>query len=118
MLEINSESLSEKIPLCPDAHGTIRVGNTRVTLSAVISCFQRGATPEAIVDRFNTLLLADVYFVIGYYLRHKDAVQAYLKKERQAGEAPQKEITAVLSRSSLREHILRRKRARQESSEA
>ena len=30
-LQINGENLSEKIPLRADAHGTIRVGDTRVT---------------------------------------------------------------------------------------
>jgi uncharacterized protein (DUF433 family) len=114
MLQIKSENLSEKIPLRADAHGTIRVGDTRVTLSAVISCFDRGATPEAIVDSFNTLQLADVYFVIGYYLRHEDEVKAYLKKERQEGEALRKAIEAVLPSSPLRERLLQQKRARQE----
>ena len=115
MLQINSENLSEKISLRADAYGTIRVGDTRVTLSAVISCFDRGATPEAIVDSFNTLELADVYCVIGYYLRHQDEVKAYRKKEQQEGEALRKNIESELSPSPLRERLLKHKRERQES---
>jgi uncharacterized protein (DUF433 family) len=115
MLQIKCENLSEKIPLRADAHGTIRVGDTRVTLSAVISCFDRGATPEAIVDSFNTLKLADVYCVIGYYLRHQDEVKAYLKKEQQEGEILRKQIESELSPSPLRERLLKRKRERHES---
>jgi uncharacterized protein (DUF433 family) len=117
MLQITSKNLSEKIPLRADAHGTIRVGDTRVTLSAVIACFDRGATPEAIVDSFNTLQLADVYFVIGYYLRHADQVRAYLQQERQEGEALRKDIEAALSPSPLRERLMKHKRARHEGTE-
>lgn len=113
MHPINCENLSEDIPLRLDAHGTIRVGNTRVTLSAVISCFDRGATPEAIVDSFNTLQLDDVYCVIGYYLRHEDEVRAYLQQERQEGEALQKSIEAKLPPSPLRERLVKRKHASQ-----
>jgi uncharacterized protein (DUF433 family) len=114
---LKSESLTEKIPLRADTHGTIRVGNTRVTLSSVIACFDRGATPEEIVDSFNTLHLADVYSVIGYYLRHEAEVRAYLEKERQEGEALRKEIDAKLPANHLRERLVKIKRARQQGAE-
>lgn len=114
---INCDNLSEKIPLRADAHGTIRVGNTRVTLSAVISCFDRGATPEAIVDSFNTLQLDDVYCVIGYYLRHEDEVRAYVKQEREEGEALRKSIETKLSPSPLRERLLKRKQVGQKGAD-
>jgi uncharacterized protein (DUF433 family) len=117
MLQIKSENLTEKIPLRADTHGTIRVGDTRVTLSSVIACFDRGATPEEIVDSFNTLHLADVYSVIGYYLRHETEVKAYLEKERQEGEALRKEIEAKLPTSPLRERLVKIKRARPQGTE-
>ena len=37
-------------------------------------------TPEDMVRAYDTLLLADVHAVIAYYLRHRDAVRAYLKR--------------------------------------
>ena len=114
MLQIKSENLTEKIPLRADTHGTIRVGDTRVTLSSVIACFDRGATPEEIVDSFNTLHLADVYSVIGYYLRHEAEVKACLEKERKEGEALRKEIEARLPTNRLRERLVKIKRARQQ----
>jgi uncharacterized protein (DUF433 family) len=40
--------------------GVIRVGNTRVTLSAVIADFQRGAAPEEIVKHYSALNVAHV----------------------------------------------------------
>lgn len=118
MSQINCENLSENIPLRTDVNGTIRVGNTRVTLSAVISCFDRGETPEAIVDNFNTLQLDDVYCVLGYFLRHEDEVRAYLKQEQEEGEALRQSIEAKLPSSPLRERLLKRKHASQKGAEA
>ena len=46
-----------------------------------------GATPEAIVQRYSTLTLSDVYAVIAYYLRHRRDVEAYLaRREQQAAD--------------------------------
>jgi len=39
----------ETPPLRQDAHGVIRVGQTRVTLESVISLFEQGAGAEEIV---------------------------------------------------------------------
>ena len=72
-------------PLRQDDSGAVRIGNTRVLLELVIRAFQDGATPEAIVQRFPTTTLADIYSVIAYYLRHRALVERYLtERERQA----------------------------------
>jgi uncharacterized protein (DUF433 family) len=65
-------------PLRQDAAGTLRVGASRVLLELVIHAFQDGATPEAIVQRYPTTTLADVYAVIAWYLRHRTEAEAYL----------------------------------------
>ena len=63
-----------------DEDGIARVGGTRVTLKTVIEAFRcRSRTPEQIADDFR-LAVADVYSVIGYCLRRKDEVNAYLQK--------------------------------------
>jgi uncharacterized protein (DUF433 family) len=49
------------VPLRMDEHGAIRVGDTRVLVDLVIHEFQRGATPEGIVDSYDSLALNDVY---------------------------------------------------------
>jgi uncharacterized protein (DUF433 family) len=74
----------QAIPLAKDSHGVYRVGGTRVTLDLVVRAFNRGATAEEIVQKFPSLKLADVYQVIGYYLKHKDELRGYL--ETRAGE--------------------------------
>lgn len=74
---------SEPPPLREDADGALRVGESRVLLELVLHAFQDGATPEAIVQRYSTLWLPDVYAVIAYYLRHREEVEAYLQKREQ-----------------------------------
>jgi uncharacterized protein (DUF433 family) len=100
----------EKIPMEADESGTFRVGATRVTLSSVVSCFEAGATPEDIVDAFSSLRLADVYSVLGSYLRHVDEVQAQLQNERRDGDALRQEIEGKFPPNSLRERLRKRKR--------
>jgi uncharacterized protein (DUF433 family) len=78
-------------PLRLDDSGTLRVGQTRVTLDVLLAAHASGLTPEKIVLAFDTLDLADVYSAIGYCLRNREAVQSYLeKRERQAEELRRK----------------------------
>ena len=78
---------SETPPLHEDSTGALRVGESRVLLELVIRAFQDGATPEAIVQRYPTATLPDVYSVIAYYLRNRDEIEDYLaRRERQAAE--------------------------------
>jgi uncharacterized protein (DUF433 family) len=64
--------LAEPAPLRADSDGVIRVGDTRVTLATIVIAFHQGATAETIVQQYPSLTLAEVYAVIGYYLRHQD----------------------------------------------
>ena len=59
---------AEPIPLSLDAHGTVRVNGTRLTLETVIEMYNHGTSPLEIVAAFPDLALADVYAVITYYL--------------------------------------------------
>lgn len=88
-------------PLSEDATGTIRVGNTRVLLEIVIRAFQDGASPESIVGRYSSLSLSDVYLTIGYYLRHQDAVEAYLNRREQLAESVHQRLSNIQPDLSL-----------------
>ena len=68
----------DAIPLAVDAHGTIRVGGTRVTLDSIVRAYQSGETVEQIAEDFSALQLADVHAAIFYYLRHRAEVEEYL----------------------------------------
>jgi uncharacterized protein (DUF433 family) len=77
----------DEIPLARDAQGTYRVGGTRVTLDLVVRAFNRGATAEEIVQKYDNLRLPDVYQVIGYYLKHADELAEYFKNRSREEEA-------------------------------
>ena len=91
----------ETPPLREDKTGAIRVGNSRVLLEVVVQAFQDGASPECIVNRYSTLSLSDVYNTIGYYLRHRSAVEAYLNQREQLAKAVQQRLSSVQPDLSL-----------------
>ena len=82
-------------PLREDETGAIRVGSSRVLLETVLRAFQDGASPESIVHRYSTLSLSDVYNTIGYYLRHQDAVEAYLREREQLASSVQQRLSSI-----------------------
>jgi uncharacterized protein (DUF433 family) len=100
---------SEGIPLVADAHGVMRVGNTRVTLDTVIAAFAGSATAEEIVQQYPSLHLADVYSVIGYYLRHTTAVDTYLHQRRVQRDAVRQQNEARFDPQGVRERLLARR---------
>ncbi|MSQ96051.1 MAG: DUF433 domain-containing protein [Gemmataceae bacterium] len=69
---------SDPVPLSADVDGVLRIGKTRVSLDTVVYAFCDGATAEEIVQQYPSLQLGDVYSVIGYYLKQKTEVDAYL----------------------------------------
>lgn len=83
---------AEPVPLYPDADGAIRVGESRVTIETVVRAFQEGSGAEDIVSAYPTLDLADVYTVIGYYLRHKEDINAYIEEREKEADELEKEI--------------------------
>jgi uncharacterized protein (DUF433 family) len=101
---------AEPIPLSVDAHGTVRVGGTRLTLESVLDVFKQGASPQEIVEAFSDLDLADVYAVLTYYLRHRADVDAYLQEQEAKAEAIRQKIAARQGdQQGLRERLLARR---------
>ena len=74
---------TEPIPLVADADGVVRVRGTRVTLETIVAAFAEGATAEEIAQQYPSISLADVYQVIGYYLRHSSDLDSYLARRHQ-----------------------------------
>lgn len=68
----------DALPLATDTDGVVRVGGTRVTLDTVGAASAAGATAEEIAQQLPVLSLAEVYQVIGYFLRRPSEVEAYL----------------------------------------
>ena len=101
---------TEPIPLIVGPEGVIRVGNTRVTLDTVVAAFLEGATAEEIAQQYPSLDLADVYAVIGYYLRRRSEVEAYLQQRQQQAEEMRKENESRFAPQSVRARLLARQR--------
>lgn len=91
----------EAPPFREDETGAIRVGQSRVLLELVIRAFQDGASPESIVSSYSTLSLSDVYLTIGYYLRHKEAIEAYLERRDRLAESVRQKLAQLQPDISL-----------------
>jgi len=100
------------IPIREDADGSLRVGNTRVVLELVLEAFRDGGSPEEIVQAFSTLVLSDVYALATWYLRNRDAADAWLDECDSESEELRRnmDMTRGMSRE-IRERLLARSRA-------
>lgn len=88
-----------------DEGGTIRVGQTRVTLRSIVFAFNDGASAEEIVLRYPSLDLTDTYAAITYYLRHRSEVDQILMAEEHEIEKVQHEIEREFPASALRRRL-------------
>src|SRR5947199_9585182 len=79
MTTLDFEPLTVTVPLREEPSGVLRVGKSRVLLELVLRAFKAGATPEAIVQSYDTLSLADVYAVISRYLVAPRPFEEYLR---------------------------------------
>ena len=100
----------DEIPLAKDAKGVYRIGGTRVTLDLIVRAFNRGATAEEIVQKYDSLRLPDVYQVLGYYLKHADELAEYLET-REREEQTLLASHPEWSPRGLRERLLARRNA-------
>ncbi|GAB4544600.1 MAG: hypothetical protein Kow0063_38350 [Anaerolineae bacterium] len=99
---------TEVIPFQVDADGVARVGGTRVTLDTIIAAFTDGATAEEITQQYPSLNLADVYYVIGYYLRRPLEVEAYLRQREAQAKVVRKRNESRFDPQGVRDRLLAR----------
>lgn len=107
------ELVAEIAPLVLDRDGVLRVANTRVTLATVVTAFHQGATAETIVQQYPSLTLADVYAVIGYYLRHQNDVDLYLAEQGQEADAIRQQNETRFNPVGIRSRLLARRASHQ-----
>lgn len=103
--------LPDTIPLETDADGVVRVSRTRVTLDILVQSFIEGATAEEIAQQYPAVPLADVYSVIGYYLRRQAEVHAYLRGRTQQAHWVRQENQLRADPAGIRERLLGRRAA-------
>ena len=100
--------ITEIIPIEADADGVLRVSKTRVTLDTIVAAFNDGATAEEIAQQYPTVPLADLYSVIGHYLRRNVEVGVYLSRRRQEAEQVRKENEVRFNPIGVRERLITR----------
>lgn len=108
LVRVWSQDVEKGLPLHANEQGVIRVGKTRVSLASVIGSFRQGSSAEEIQQQFPTLALEDIYWVIAYYLRHRESVEEYLKEQEEQAERLREEWEKRFPPEGLRERLLAR----------
>lgn len=95
---------TSKITFTRTNAGVLRIENTRVSLDSVLIAFNLGATPEQIVQDYDSLTLDHVYAAISYYLQNRQTVDDYLEKRRKR----RIELRGQSDQKGIRERLLSR----------
>ncbi len=106
--------ITEVIPIVTDEHGRMRVSGTRVLLDLIVYAYHQGETPEHIVQMYPTLTSDQVYLAIGYYLRHREPVDVYIRRMEAEAAQLQQQIEADYPPKVTRAELLARLQARQD----
>jgi uncharacterized protein (DUF433 family) len=101
---------TSEVKLTETEAGVLRVGDSRVSLDTVIMAFDQGATPEQIVEDFDSLELSEVYAVISYYLQNRETVENYLAKRNIQRDDLRRQIESRTNPKNIRERLLARRR--------
>jgi hypothetical protein len=116
MITRDFEPLTIAVPLREDPPGVLRVGKSCVLLELVLHAFQAGATPEAIVQSYDTLNLADVYAVISRYLADPRPFDEYLRVRDEAAADARRKIEKMQgTQADLRGILLARAKAKEDA---
>ena len=100
------------VPIREADDGSLRVGESRVLLELVLEAFDDGASPEAILQRYSTLRLPDVYSVIAHHVNHPGEWAAYLRRrELQAVEVFNKVTSGQRDLGEIRGRLFAMRRA-------
>jgi uncharacterized protein (DUF433 family) len=105
---MNKLPATEAVPfeICQD--GVLRVSGTRVTLDTLIAAFTEGATAEEIAQQYPSVPLADVYSLLGYYLRHPSEIQLYLNRREAEAERVRAENESHSDPAGIRRRLMSR----------
>src|SRR5438128_10300755 len=115
MTTLDFEPLTVTVPLREEPPGVFRVGKSRVLLELVLRAFKAGATPEAIVQSYDTLNLADVYALVSRYLTAPAPFEEYLRQCDETAAATRRQIEEFQGpQGNLRALLLARAKAKEQ----
>jgi uncharacterized protein (DUF433 family) len=101
---------TSEVKLTKTEAGVLRIGDSRVSLDTVINAFAQGATPEQIVEDYDSLQLSEVYAVISYYLQNREEVENYLAQRKEQREKLRRQIESRSNPQDIRKRLLSRRR--------
>lgn len=110
-------AITEVIPIYTDKDGRMRVSGTRVLLDLIVYAYQQGETPEHIVQMYTTLTLDQVYLTIGYYLRHRETLDVYIRRMDEEAERLRREWEAEHPPKVTKAELLARLQAKSDRAE-
>jgi uncharacterized protein (DUF433 family) len=62
--------------------GRVRIDGTRITVHQVVACYQRGLSPEEIVEKqYPHINLAQIYAALAYYHANRNEIDRELEAE-------------------------------------
>ncbi len=99
-----------EVKLTKTETGVFRIGDCRVSLDTVITAFSQGATPEQIVEDYDSPELSEVYAIISYYLQNREEVENYLAQRKVQRQQLRQQIEARCNPQGIREKLLARRR--------
>lgn len=116
MTTLDFEPLTVDVPIREEPPGIFRVGKSRVLLELVLHGFKAGASPESLVQSYDTLNLADVYAVISRYLADPAPFEAYLRQCDEAAALTRNLLEKFQgTQDNLRAILLARAKAKEEA---
>lgn len=96
------------LPFRQIADGTIRIGDTRVSLETIIDSYRLGQRPEEIQAGFPSIHLADIYAIIAYYLKNREAVDWYLAQQEADSQRILAELAKIPGNAEKRQSLIER----------
>ncbi|WP_246605394.1 DUF433 domain-containing protein [Sphaerospermopsis torques-reginae] len=100
--------VTEPAPLETTKDGVVVIRNSRVTLDTIVAVFNQGVTAEEIAYRYPSLMLADVYAAIAFYLHHQEEVDSYLQQRQQQKQEVRQINEARFNAQDLRNRLISR----------
>lgn len=91
--------------------GRVRIAGTRIPIDTVVYAYRDGWIPDDIVRNYPALSPRDVKAVIAYYLRHREAVDAYLLAWEEHEDAVRRVVEADPVQQAFRKTLTERRGA-------
>ena len=86
--------------------GEIRLVGHRISIVDILTFYRDGYTPEMLAARYESISLAQIHYVIAFYLENQPAVDAYLNQYLADCERLRQRATATPEHQRLRERLL------------